>query len=273
MTPVSLTQHPLSGAFPAMPDEDFVALRDDIENNGLREPIVVYDEQVLDGWHRYQACLELGIMPRFREFPEDEDPVVYVKSLNLNRRHLTGSQRAAAVVKCSAWVSNGSNQHTKRGYEPSSPPPKTNVEMAKEAGVTPRTIQQAKEAEKAGLGDKVRDGKITVKEAAQMGKPIAPPKPVEPPPPEPPNELEERNAVLVEENDRLMDRLAVAAMEATPEEKASAKALIDDLHAQVKSLTAQLDAVKSSRDGFMRENKELKSQVSRLQKKLDKLVK
>lgn len=162
----SLTQHPLSAAFPAMPSADLQALTDDIRAHGLRFPIIILSGMVLDGWHRATACRTLGIEPGTVAFDESLDPVAYVQSVNLNRRHLTGSQRGAAVVACSVWAESGSNQHT-GGGEPSAPP-QTVRAMAKTADVSPRTIQQNKKAQAAGLGDAVRDGKVSAKRAAEV---------------------------------------------------------------------------------------------------------
>jgi hypothetical protein len=55
-----LTQHPLSAAFPAMSADDFAALVEDIKVNGQREPVIVFEGMVLDGWHRYSACVAAG---------------------------------------------------------------------------------------------------------------------------------------------------------------------------------------------------------------------
>lgn len=96
-------QHPLSRAFPSMNDADFQALKDDISNNGQREPVIIFEDMVLDGWHRYRACSELGIKFTQFKFDATNDPVAFVESANLHRRHLTASQRAAAVVACRAW--------------------------------------------------------------------------------------------------------------------------------------------------------------------------
>lgn len=84
-------------------------------------------------------------------------------------------------------------------------------------------------------------------------------------------EAREAVHILSEENERLSDRLAVEAMDASEEEKSQAKDTIESLRAQVKTLAAELKAVKASRDGFMRENGELKKQVSMQRKQLDKL--
>ena len=72
---MTYTQHPLSAAFPAMSDEDFQALKDDIEVNGQREPVMIFEGMVLDGWHRYRACIDLGLDPQQFTFPEGDDPV------------------------------------------------------------------------------------------------------------------------------------------------------------------------------------------------------
>jgi hypothetical protein len=51
-----------------------------------------------DGRNRLAACKIAGIEPRLVEFTGD-DPLSYVVSLNLNRRHLDTSQRAVVAAK------------------------------------------------------------------------------------------------------------------------------------------------------------------------------
>lgn len=271
---MELSQHPLSAAFPAMSAEDFQALKDDIEVNGQREPVMVFEGMVLDGWHRYRACADLGLKPTQFTFT-DGDPVAFVLSHNLHRRHLSASQRAAAVVACSAWTPKGrpaGKPETISGFS-------KDAEMAKAAGTSDRTIRDAKTAHKAGLGDAVKQGALTAHEAAQVarGKPAATPK--KPAPwdktPEPTlqpalDDAREAVSVLSEENDRLNDRLAVEAMDATEEEKSKAADTITRLRAELKTANAELSAVKSSRDVYLRENAELKKTVAGLQRKLEK---
>lgn len=275
---MTLQQHPLSAAFPAMSDSDYQALKDDIENNGQREPIIVHEGMVLDGWHRYCACTELGIKPQQFTFGEDDDPVAFVLSHNLHRRHLTASQRAAAVVACSEWAP----ARRPKKVEPSSTLLK-NEDMAKAAGVTPRTITDAKVAHKAGLTDMVKEGALTVKEAAKVARGHEEKPPTKPVPKAEPIEqaqdgdelAEAHNTItdLAAENERLNDRLAVEAMDATEEEKTAAAELIADLRQQVKTLTAELEAVRISRNTFQAENSELMKQVQRQQRELKKLTK
>jgi hypothetical protein len=64
-----------------------------LDRNGLREPIMLFERAILDGRNRYLACECAGIEPRFEDYT-GADPLAYVVSLNLKRRHLDESQRA-----------------------------------------------------------------------------------------------------------------------------------------------------------------------------------
>lgn len=66
---------------------------------------------------------------------------------------------------------------------------------------------------------------------------------------------------LAEENKILEARVAVAAMEATDEEKQAASSLIADLQAEIKTLEADNRVLKASRDSFQAECLEAKKQA------------
>lgn len=93
-----LKQHKLGKIIPKMTDDEFIGLADSIESQGFLddEPIIIHEGRILDGWHRYKACLDLKITPAFRDYKGD-DPKGYVIAKNLERRHLTDDQRAAAA--------------------------------------------------------------------------------------------------------------------------------------------------------------------------------
>lgn len=58
-----------------------------------REPITLYEEQILDGRHRARACEELGVGAHYVLYNGDA-PAAYVLSLNVKRRQLSQSQKA-----------------------------------------------------------------------------------------------------------------------------------------------------------------------------------
>jgi hypothetical protein len=91
--------HKVCALFPEMNSEQFSALVKDIAQNGQREPIWTHEDQIIDGRHRYRACCGLGIVPKFQEWNGQGSLVAFVVSLNLHRRHLDTSQRAAVAAE------------------------------------------------------------------------------------------------------------------------------------------------------------------------------
>jgi hypothetical protein len=166
------TLHPLCTAFPPIDEQAFAELVDDVQQNGLREPIVLLDGQVLDGRNRYHACLQGGIEARFRAFGSDKadgtDPVAFVLSKNLRRRHLTASQQAAAVAKAQDWSAAHPAHRTQEagtGAHLS-----TVADRASVSGVAERTQKDADlvAREAPELLDKVIAGEVSAKAAAQQ---------------------------------------------------------------------------------------------------------
>jgi hypothetical protein len=94
----SYEPHSLALIFPPMTEEEFATTRTDIEANGLIEPIVLYQDKILDGVHRARICDELGMEMRTIEYTGD-DPLGYVISRNLRRRQLDQSQKAMVAAK------------------------------------------------------------------------------------------------------------------------------------------------------------------------------
>ena len=96
MTGISI--HPAADLFPLLGAEELGKLAADIEANGLRNPVILYSGEVLDGRNRLAACELAGVEPRFTSY-EGADPVAFVISTNLHRRHLSAAQLVAVSLE------------------------------------------------------------------------------------------------------------------------------------------------------------------------------
>lgn len=73
--------HPVISKFPDISDQALSELRADIQRNGQRKAICMYQGMVWDGRARYRACVGLGLVPRVTMLRR-ADPIIY-----LLRRH------------------------------------------------------------------------------------------------------------------------------------------------------------------------------------------
>jgi ParB-like chromosome segregation protein Spo0J len=89
--------HEAANIFP-LDDEHLQSLADDIKKNGQQIAIELMDGKILDGRRRSLACKLAGVHPAVRVVDVD-DPVAYVLSLNLHRRHLTPSQSSMCAAR------------------------------------------------------------------------------------------------------------------------------------------------------------------------------
>lgn len=165
----TLERHELSALFTDMPNDEFEQLKASIEERGFIDPVIrMYEGQVLDGWHRYRAGLELNLLRRlqFRAWCEDRegDPKRFVYGRNLHRRHLTPGQRAQIAVTYNERYGIG-RPETKDDAETSpNGEVKSRAELAKEANVGERTIDRAVKVEEAGEAEAVISGEKTAGE-------------------------------------------------------------------------------------------------------------
>ena len=117
----TLERHPLSAVFGDMDAGELEELKNDIEANGLIEPIILYEGKVLDGWHRY-LCLcalsrPLNTKNHFEYDPaqDGEDPEKFVYSKNLYRRQLSAEDRALMAAKVLGYEPTGRGGKPKEG--------------------------------------------------------------------------------------------------------------------------------------------------------------
>lgn len=288
---MTLTQHPLSAAFPRMPDAEFQILYDSIEALGVQNPITLLNGQVLDGWHRYTAAQGLGMKCPTVDLAEWIEPVQFVRAQNQARRHLPLSAWALIEVSLREW---------KPAHRPdkgalSAPLMSTNQEMADAVGSGLRTIKQAKTVHAQAVPevqDAVKRGEIGLPKAVAIAKlpqaeqaaairqpiPKKPaPAPVVEPETEAPPEYTAMDALRDECNELRIHvqeaeaAMAIKNMEGTEEEKQQAAAIIAEQRAEIQSLRINYEAVILSRDSLMEERVQMLRQLKAQRNEIDRL--
>jgi hypothetical protein len=154
--PAELKYHPLCEIFPGLDDDARKSFEDDIYANGQRFPVMLYKGLVLDGRNRVKACVKLKLEVLVDDLPEDTDPVAYVISANLARRHLNESQRSLIAGKL-VTAKLGANQFAGQAV--------TIGNAAKMFSVSEASVKTAKTVlEKAhpGIIAKVEQGELRV---------------------------------------------------------------------------------------------------------------
>lgn len=179
-----------------MSQDEFEQLKESIRTEGQHYPIIVSESlEVLDGHHRFRACLELDIEPDF-EVKHFEDKLLekkFVIEANLRRRHLNNFQLVELAVplleieKALSKKQKSQNDQNKSDSSPLSlvyddsfsefePKGKTIATVAKKAGVSTRTLERGKKIIETASEDdkqKLREGKTSI---SKIYREIAPPK-------------------------------------------------------------------------------------------------
>jgi ParB-like chromosome segregation protein Spo0J len=164
--------HPASELFPLLEGEEFEKFKMDIQKNGCLEPIIILDGQILDGRNRWRACQDLGIKPNIKEWNSDTNPIEFVLSMNLHRRHLTPSQRADIAAKALPAFRQEMKKRQSEGGKLRAKMPQVETTRAREkvaefVGVSPRYVQDAKKIQKKrpDLSREIMAGRMTIPEA------------------------------------------------------------------------------------------------------------
>jgi hypothetical protein len=105
---------------------------------------------ILDGRNRYRACLHAGVEPEFTDWNGVGDPIAFVVSMNLHRRHLNESQRGDIAVKLATLSVGRPGKDEIAGIQAIS-----QTAAAKLMNVSRDTVQLAKIVRERGTKDEI----------------------------------------------------------------------------------------------------------------------
>lgn len=180
------TIHPAANLFPTMTDEELQGLIQDIRDNGQREDATIWNGQLIDGRNRLSACNSLGIELECCELDGDYDPIKWVLSHNLHRRHLTPSQKAQVAVKLKKMLEPEAKERKRDGGKQAGNgrpkkdaaklpqakrEPDSRTQAAAMLGISGKLVDAAEKVETKGtpeLNAAVASGKVSVSRAAKI---------------------------------------------------------------------------------------------------------
>jgi ParB-like chromosome segregation protein Spo0J len=159
--------HPAANFFPLMKGKEFDDLVKSIKEDGLQNPILIYQDEIIDGRNRYRACKEAGVDPKFEEWNgKDENLVRTIIALNLHRRHLSESQRAMVAADIANLQCGEKKANAQIGAF-------TESEAAKLCNVGKRTVQKAKKVQRSAtpeVVEAVKSGELSLESAANIAE-------------------------------------------------------------------------------------------------------
>lgn len=180
----SLRLHQVHELIPEMSKDEWVPFLTDVREHGIREPLKVQGNNILDGRMRYKAAQELGLqqVPVTEAALKGESPTLYALKSALLRRQLSTSQRAmlaaelepvfAKEAKARAEQAPGRPRGIKKSPMANLPWEKTEHTARAQAAATlnvgARSVQTAKAIKKKSpsLAQEIREGNKTLARAA-----------------------------------------------------------------------------------------------------------
>ena len=167
----ALSFHPLADIFPLIEGAEFDKLVADIRAHGVREVIWLYDDKILDGRNRYRAAQTAGTDCPTRTYDGD-DPLAFVISTNLKRRHLNPSQLAFVALAIERVEAELAKERMRlggvhKGMQLIADPGEAREKAAEAIGVNRQYVSDAKKIEKEApqLAEEIKTGKKTIPQA------------------------------------------------------------------------------------------------------------
>ena len=171
---------------PPLTDDEFQRLEKSILAEGVREPIITWNDTIIDGHNRYRICEKNGIdCPSVRrEFESRDAAKIWICENQLGRRNLEPGQKAALAIERSeaevrerarlrqvqAGIEYGKGSKLKLGVhgpQPMTEKGRTHEILAKQAGVSEATVKRVMGVKRKDpeLYEMVKSGEVSARDA------------------------------------------------------------------------------------------------------------
>lgn len=154
-------------------DAEYSMLKDSIIKEGIREPIIVWNNTIIDGHNRYKIAQELDIPIKCKtiQFENKEEAKEWIINNQLGRRNISKYERCRLVLNMKERISAKAKDRMLAGK---SDPTKKSAEgetrqiLAKIAAVSHDTLKKVEILERdavAEMKEKLRAGEISINSA------------------------------------------------------------------------------------------------------------
>ena len=148
--------HPIVNAAPSMGDLAFSEFCKSIVDVGQQVPAFIWNNQLVDGRHRLKTCYIHGIEPKIEDISHltEIQMIKVVAALNIERRHMTDSQKAAygaEVIEITSTASISSQKAAIEAFDRAKNlqdialhrPEITQTQLAREQGISQSMVNRA----------------------------------------------------------------------------------------------------------------------------------
>lgn len=155
---------------PPLSPEEYKYLEENVVKDGVREPLVVWGDVLIDGHNRYEICRKHGIPYEIvnKEFESDEEAKRWIILNQFGRRNLTKFQRSELALKLKPMLAAQAKERQGRRNDLNIPQnsaecPKsseTREDIAKIAGVSRDTIDKVSVIQKKGSPEQIERARM-----------------------------------------------------------------------------------------------------------------
>jgi len=159
--PEVIVKKEFQSLIPALLSDEYKQLEKNILKDGIREPLVVWGKILVDGHNRFSIAKKHGLRFTVKdiEFKNEEEVREWMINNQLGKRNLTKEQKSylRGLQYRNEKVKHGGNRNKKNIKGKKVPLEKTAVRLAKEHGVSDRTIKN--DEKYADAIDNIKDTK------------------------------------------------------------------------------------------------------------------
>lgn len=165
--PDLIIDNDIKSVIPPLTEEEKTGLETSIIQEGIRDPIVTWNNIIVDGYSRYEICNEKNIQYEIleKEFDDKTSAIIWRIQTHLNRRNLTTYQKSLFGIKLADFLKPQAKENQKqsqgrgkKGLQKSEnlfKPIDTTKLAAESVGVSKDTISKSKKIPHIKLGGKV----------------------------------------------------------------------------------------------------------------------